>query len=103
MTQLIILTQFKQLIDDVKEKLNYYNNNLRNELFDKEPNESNEQAYKRGETIFDQCEEDIRNLTEIIEQQEQMNNFFEKCKENKTKLIDQKNELINKLLRMKKE
>ena len=32
MTQLIILTQFKQLIDDVKEKLNYYNNNLRNEF-----------------------------------------------------------------------
>ena len=86
MTQLTILTPFKQLIDDVKERLNNYNENLRNELFEKEPNEDNEQAYKRGESIFDQCEDDIRNLTEIIEQQKEMNNFFKKCRENKQKL-----------------
>ena len=103
MTQLTILTPFKQLIDYVKERLNNYNDNLRNELFEKEPNEDNEEAYKRGEIIFDKCQQDIQNLTEIIEQQKEMNNFFEKCKENKTKLIDKKNELINKLLRMKKE
>ena len=103
MAQLQNLTPFKQLIDDVKEKLNYYDVNLRNELFEKEPNEDNVQAYKRGESIFDKCQQDIRNLTEIIEQQEQMNNFFEKCKENKIKLIEQKNELINKLLRIKKD
>ena len=53
MTQLTILTPFKQIIDDVKEKLNYYNVNLRNELFEIEPNEDNEEAYKRGEIIFD--------------------------------------------------
>ena len=91
MTQLQNLTPFEQLIDDVKERLNNYNDNLRNELFEKEPNEDNEQAYKRGESIFDQCEDDIRNLTEIIEQQKEMNNFFKKCRQNKQKLIKQKN------------
>ena len=78
MTQLQILTQFKELFDDVQECLLNYNQNLRNELFEIEPNENNQQVYRRGETIFDKCEEDIRNLTEIIEQQTQMNNLFEK-------------------------
>ena len=67
MTQLTILTQFKQIIDDVKQKLENYDDNLRNELFEKEPNEDNEKAYKRGETIFDKCQQDIQNLTEISE------------------------------------
>ena len=102
MAQLQILTQFKQLFDDVKESLNNYNENLRNELFEIEPNESNDQAYQRGEVIFDRCEDDLRNLNEIIEQQEEINKFFEKCKQNKIQLIDRKNEIINKLLRIKK-
>ena len=102
MAQLQILTQFVQLFDDVKNSLNNYNENLQNELFEKEPNESNEKAYRRGETIFDQCENDLRNLNEIVDQQDEINNFFEKCKQNKIKLIEQKNELINKLLRIKK-
>ena len=59
MTQLTILTPFKQLIDYVKERLNNYNDNLRNELFEKEPNEDNEEAYKRGETIFDKIMESV--------------------------------------------
>ena len=58
MAQLQILTQFKQLFDDFKKSLNNYNDNLRNELFEIEPNEDNEKAYQRGETIFDQCEDD---------------------------------------------
>ena len=96
MTQLQILTQFKQLFINTKNSLDHYNDNLRNELFEIEPNENYQHAYQRGETIFDQCEDDIRNLTEIIEQQKEMNNFFKKCRQNKQKLIEQKNELINK-------
>ena len=54
MTKLEILTQFRDLFDDVKRSLDNYNDNLRNELFEIEPKESNEKAYRRGETIFDQ-------------------------------------------------
>ena len=102
MAQLQILTQFKQLFDDVKLSLNHYNNNLRNELFEIEPNENNEQAYKRGEIIFDKRQDDIRNLNEILNQQEAINKFFEKCKENKQILINQNNKLINKLIEIQK-
>ena len=102
MTQLQILTPFKELLINVTNSLDNYNDNLRNELFEKEINEDNEQAYKRGETIFDQCEENLRNLNEIIQQERNIIEFFEKCKENKTKLIDQKNDLINKMLRLMK-
>ena len=43
MTQLQILTQFSQLFDEVQESLQNYNENLRNELFEIEPNEDNHQ------------------------------------------------------------
>ena len=102
MTQLHLLTQFNELFDNIKKLLNIYNYNLRNELFEKEPNETNEQAYRRGETIFDRCYDDLENLTTIIEQESNIVEFFEICKQNKSKLIDKKNEIINKLLRIKK-
>ena len=62
MTQLQILTQFKQLFHDVQNSLDNYNDNLRNELFEIEPNESSDQTYQRGEAIFDKNQDDIRNL-----------------------------------------
>ena len=102
MAKLEILIQFKTLFDDVKQSLDNYNDNLKNELFEEEPNESHEKAYQRGESIFDKCEDDLKNLNEIIEQENNLILFFEKCKENKNKLIEQKNEIINKLLRIKK-
>ena len=46
-----------------------------------EPNENNDHAYQRGETIFDRCEDDLKNLTDILNQQEQINTFFEICKQ----------------------
>ena len=66
MAKLEILTQFTRLFEDVKQSLDNYNVNLRNELFDIEPNENNQQAYQRGETIFDQCEDDLRNINDIF-------------------------------------
>ena len=101
MTQLQILTQFNQLFNEVRNSLNNYNENLRNELFEIEPNEDYDQSYRKGEIIFDQYEDDIRNLNEIIIKQNEINKFFKKCRDNKQKLIKQKNEIINKLLRIK--
>ena len=102
MTQLQILTQFKELFNDVQEMLQEYNDNLRNELFEIEPNEDHQQAYKRGETIFDRCEDDIRNISEILEKKDQIDKFFETCQQNKQQLIKQKNLIIDKLVRIKK-
>ena len=101
MTQLQILTQFSQLFIDTKQSLDNYNYNLRNEQFEKDPDDTFEQAYHKGETIFDQQQEDIRNLTEIIDQEEEIIKFFTICKENKQVLINKNNKLIDKLIEMK--
>ena len=66
MIKLQILNQFGDLFEQVKHRLNVYNSNLKNELFEKDQNETNEQAYKRGENIFDQVEDDIININSMI-------------------------------------
>ena len=94
MAQLQILERFTQLFEEVYDSLKVYNNNLRNELFEVEPNEDNEKAYKRGETIYDRCEYDLKNIREIIEKKEQIDTFFRICQENEKKLnLD--NEILN--------
>ena len=102
MAELQILKEFTELFDNVKTSLHHYNKNLRNESFIIDSNENNEKAYKRGEGIFDQFDENLRNLNLVISKQEEINQFFLKCKENRQKIIIEKNEIINKLLRLKK-
>ena len=102
MTQLEILTQYKQLLIDIQDSLLIYNNNLRNELFEIEPNEDQNNAYKRGKRIFNQYDDSLKNLTDILEKEKEIIEFFTKCKENKQKLIQQNNSIIDKLLILKK-
>ena len=102
MAELIEIKQYESQIQSLINLLNNYQQNLYNNSFDQNENEDNEKAYKRGEGIFDQFEENIRHLNEIISREYTLNIFFEKCKENKEKLIEYKNEIINKLLRIKK-
>ena len=102
MAQLQPLTVYKQILIDVKQSLDNYNYSIINELFEIEEGEDYNNAYNRGESIFDQYENDINNIEEIIQQENLINDFFFVCKENKQKLIDEKNVIINKLLRIKK-
>ena len=89
MTQLQILTQFKELFNDVQECLLNYNQNLKNELFEVEPNEDQNNAYKRGETIFDRIQETImrNDLIERLIRHTQENPSF--LLENKKGLLQQ--------------
>ena len=84
------------LLMDVNYSLDNYNENLRNELFEVEPNENYDKAYRRGETIFDKCEDDLKNITEILEKETEINEFFTKCKENKQNQRDEnrRNDLL---------
>ena len=102
MAQLQILTQFSQLFNQVKQSLDNYNENLKNDLFEIEEDESNEDNYQKGETIFDQCENDVKNIEDILEKENEIVTFFSKCRENHQKLILKKNTMINQLLRIKK-
>ena len=98
-----ILTEYQQVFEKTYQSLREYNDNLRNELFEIEPNEDQNNAYKRGERIFDQYEDDLKNITELIKKEKEVNEFFIKCKENKQKIIDKMNLTIDKLVRIKKE
>ena len=53
MTELHKLHQFSQLFDEVKLSLKKYNTNLKNELFEKEPNEENESLDNHPSTTED--------------------------------------------------
>ena len=102
MTKLENLNQYNQLFNEINTSLTNYNKNLRNELFEIEDNETHEEICRKGETIFDCCEDDLINLGIILEKENEILQFFEKCKENKTKLIQQKNNIITKLVRIQK-
>ena len=81
-----ILTEYQEVFEKTYQTLKEYNDNLRNELFEIEPNEDQNNAYKRGERIFDQYEDDLKNITELINKEKEVNEFFMKCKENKQKI-----------------
>ena len=102
MNQLQILTQFSQLFIDSKIAVDCYNNNVRNELVEKDPDDTFEQAYNKFEEIFDRQQQDIRNLKEVMDKQEGINAFFEICKQNYQILVNKNNKLIDKMIEMKK-
>ena len=102
MNQFQNITQFKQLLETLSQLLHNYQTNFNCEIFEQQKGETNEEAYKRGEEYFNKYEQIILILIQLIEKKDELNLFIEKCQENKMKLIEQKNELINKLLRIKK-
>ena len=103
MTQIQILTDFVKLLEDTKQSLEKFNNNFQNEIFEKHPAESNEEAYERGEQMFQTLIGNMNNLKEIVDKQSEINKLFKKCKNNQQILKKQKNKLINKLSKIKKE
>ena len=103
MSQLEILTEFNQLLIDIKQSFDKYNNNFVNEVFKKLSFETNEQSYERGMSMFNQLCENMNNLKEILDKQNEMNKFFKKCRQNHKIMTKQKNDLINNLSKIKKE
>ena len=79
MTELFTLQTYSQQFDEIKIKLEHYHANLYNNFFHQNENESNEKAYKRGEGIYDQFDQNINNLNEILKKENEIISFFEKC------------------------
>ena len=76
-------------------------------------NEKDEIALKRGEGIIDKFVENIKQTEKIIENENQIKNIMketetkyseliEHCKENKIKFIKENNEIINKVIKIKR-
>ena len=102
MAEIIEIKQYLKLFLDIKKSIEYFNENLFNDFFQQKENESNEKAYKRGEGIFDQFDSNGNNLDIILQKENEILEFFKICKENKEKINEHKNEIINQLLTIKK-
>ena len=102
MAELQILTQFSELFEEVKRSLENYNDNLKNDQFIVDEKEESDKAFKRGETLFDQFDENLNNINILLSKREEINQFFEKCQQNKQNIINEKNEIINKMIRIQK-
>ena len=127
MTEIINISQYKQQIETLKkeiitefdkiiQQIEYYEIGLEeNEgMFEQMKDEEDEIASKRGEGIIDKFIENIKQTEKIIQQENKIKNIMKEietkylelikhCKENKIKIIKENNEIINKVIGIKKE
>ena len=80
MTQLEILTEYENVLRSIFQNLSLYNNYIRNELFEIEPNENNQIAYRRGETIYDKCDHEIGYISTILNKEHEILQFLKNVK-----------------------
>ena len=71
------LPNIQQSIDDTTKQYQYYLGNIKNEIFEKQDNETYEQAIKRGEGIFDRIDEVVRRRRIVIEKSQETINKIE--------------------------
>ena len=102
MAEIINIQEFAKEFETIKNLIDYFHDNLYNNLFDERPNESNQKRYKRGETVFDNVDENMKNIDIIIEKEERILEFFKICKENREKINLYRNSLISELMEIQK-
>ncbi|BFU26267.1 predicted protein [Entamoeba histolytica] len=93
------LPNIQQSIDDVNKNYQYYIGSIKNEVFRIKPDETYEQAIKRGEGIFDRIDETERRRKLVIEKGQKTINQIEIMKNKMEKIIEECNndeEIINK-------
>ena len=102
MADIFLIEEFLQPIENLTQAVLNYNQNLKNNTFDVNEQETLEKNFKKGETIFDEMASNIKYLDEILLLEQSLKNFFEVCKSNRDKFRDVNNENISKLLFLKK-
>ncbi|BFU23929.1 TLD, putative [Entamoeba histolytica] len=104
-----ILPNIQQSIDDTTKNYQYYLGSIKNEVFRIKPDETYEQAIKRGEGIFDRIDETERRRKIVIEKSQETINQIEIMKNKMTRIIEEcnhdeetlsktRNELIDKII-----
>ena len=92
-----------KIFTDILNLLNTYNENFINPTFDERENESWERTYKRWEGIYDYYDKKFFVLESIINKESEIMKFFEMCKENKQSIKIYINEIVDKILQIKKQ
>ena len=93
------LRLYDPLFKELNTALQNYNSNLMNDIYEKYPDESEQSAFKRGETFLECIDSNSRNLRVICSLENQVMEFFKICKENEQVITDKRNDTINKKLR----
>ena len=94
---------YKETFQNIIESIQFFEDNIKNTIFEKDDDESYEEAFKRGESLFDKLDEMIHNLDDVMHYKDNIVEFLKRCEENMRVMNISKNELINKILRFKKE
>ncbi|BFU24979.1 predicted protein [Entamoeba histolytica] len=103
------LPNIQQSIDDTTKNYQYYIESIKNEVFELKPDETYEQAIKRGEGIIDRMDETERRRKLVIEKSQetinqieilkkQMSRIIEECNNDEETLGKTRNELIDKII-----
>ncbi|BFU25338.1 predicted protein [Entamoeba histolytica] len=103
------LPNIQQSIDDTTKNYQYYIGSIQNEVFKIKPDETYEQAIKRGEGIIDKMHETERRRKIVTEKGEEtinqieimknkMSRIIEECNSDKETLDKTRNELIDKII-----
>ena len=93
---------YSETFEYLQEQVVYFEENLKNTLFDQDDDEDDRKAYKRGETIYDKLHESLVNIKDILTKKNEIIEFLNRCEQNQRIFEIQENELINKLMRIKK-
>ena len=102
MTEIIQLDKYQEYINNIKELIDIFNTNFKNTTFHQMKDETDERAFKRGQGILDEHNENIKNLRRIIGKKELMKELFVNCQENEKRIMEESNRLINEMMMIKK-
>ena len=100
MNQLQFLLQFIQKYDETNKSLHKYSISIENIFLDSI--ETNQTLFDQRIKLFEQYKNDLQILTNLLNKENEIINFFNKCKEHKQKLITVNNSIITTLLKWKK-
>ena len=61
----------------------YFEDNLKNTLFDQDDGEDDRQAYRRGESVYDKLHESLVNIKDILMKKNEIIEFLNRCEKTK--------------------
>ena len=89
-------------IDSFKETFEYYQKNNFFKHFQKQNNETNQEAFERAEYLYKQMKENEKHLNVVISFHDNFLEFFEECMKTKERIENEKNKMIDNLIQLKK-
>ena len=102
MGELQNIGNYSEIFKYLQEQVIYFEENLKNTIFDQDDGEDDRTAYRRGESVYDKLHESLVSIKDILTKKNEIIEFLNRCEKNQRVFEIQENELINKLMRIKK-